>query len=248
MFYLKKLLAALVLPPLGPIVLALFGLWLARRHPRLGRGTALLALLSLLALALPPVADALIHSRETYPPIAAQNLARAQAIVVLGGGNYSAAPEYGGDTTGRATLERLRYAVYLQKRTGLPILVTGGAPFGGRPEGETMKEAVERDFHGQVKWAETASRDTAENALYSAPMLKAAGIGRIALVSHASHLSRAVPLFAGQGLEVFPAPMGFSTRPPDLFARLLPSPGAFDTSSTALREWLGQAMQRLSTH
>ena len=314
MFYLKKLLSALVLPPFGLILLGFFGLWLARRHPRTGRSIAALALLALTALSLPPVADALMHSLETYPALSASwgqsassdhkisdaspssdhkpsntptltanvtkssdpkssgpksfsdakpssdqrpsapapadpkrspNL-RPQAIVILGGGNYPAAPEYGGDTVSHYTLERVRYGVHLQRRSGLPILVTGGAPFGGRPEGETMKEAIERDFHGQVKWVEAASRDTAENAAMSAAMLKAAGITRIALVSHGWHLPRAVELFEHQGLEVLPAPTSFATHAPSLFAQALPSASALEKSYMALHEWLGILVQRMT--
>ena len=239
MFYVKKILSALVLPPLGLILLAFFGIWLMRRHPRLGRGITAIALLALAVLSLPPVADALMHGLETSPPVSAPALARAQAIVVLGGGTYSAAPEYGDDTVSRWTLERVRYGAYLQKHSGLPILVTGGAPFGGRPEGEAMKETIERDFHGRVQWAENASRDTAENAVYSAAMLKSAGIKRIALVSHGWHLPRAIALFERQGLEVIAAPTVFATPGPSLFARALPSAAWLNESSMALHEWLG---------
>jgi len=245
MFYVKKLLSALVLPPFGLIVFAFLGLWLTRRHPRLGRSVTALALLALASLSLPPVADALMQSLENRPPISAQNLARAQAIVILGGGNYANAPEYGGDTLNRWTLERVRYGALLQQRAGLPILVSGGAPFGGRAEGETMKEAIERDFHGRVQWVEGASRDTAENAAYSAKMLKAAGVTRIALVSHAWHLPRALELFEQQGLEVLPAPTAYSTPAPSLFARLLPSAFALNQSSMALHEWLGILVRQL---
>ena len=245
MFYLKKLLSALVLPPFGLILLALAGLWLARRHSQTGRGIAVLALFGLVALSMPPVADGLMHTLESRPPISAKMLKRVQAIVILGGGIYAAAPEYGGDTVSRWTLARVRYGAYLQKRSGLPILVTGGAPFGGRPEGEVMKEAIERDFHGEVKWVESASRDTAENAAYSARMLKAAGITRIALVSDGWHLARAVELFQQQGLEVYAAPTGFTTPSPSLFARALPSADALDESNQALHEWLGIFVERL---
>lgn len=246
MFLAKKLLSALVLPPTGLLLLALFGLWLSRRHPRTGRSLAVTAVLALLALALPPVADALLRSLEDHPPISAAGLARAQAIVVLGGGNYHEAPEYGGDTVSRATLERVRYGAHLQRRSSLPLLTTGGAPFGGRPEGEAMKEVLEREFGAKVRWAENASSDTAENAAYSAPLLKAAGIRRIALVSQGWHLPRAIPLFEAQGLEVIAAPTGFATHPPSAFYQALPSPHAFHDSSIALREWLGRAAVRLN--
>ena len=39
-----------------------------------------------------------------------------------------------------------------------------------------MREALERDFGVKVRWVENASRDTAENARLSAPILKAAGV------------------------------------------------------------------------
>ncbi len=246
MFYLKKLLSALALPPFNLILLALVGLWLSRRYPRSGRSLAAVALLGLAALSMPPVGDALMHSLERRPPISVQELARAQAIVILGGGEYYAAPEYGAAATvNRWSLERVRYGVHLQKRAKLPILVTGGAPFGGKPEAETMQEVIVRDFHGEVRWVETESRDTAENAAYSAPLLKSAGISRIALVSHGWHLERAIELFRRQGLEVLPAPMGYTTAPPSAFAQALPSVGALQNSYMALHEWLGIFVQRV---
>lgn len=246
MFLAKKLISALVLPPTGLLLLTLFGLWLARRHLRTGRGVAAFAVLTLLALSMPPVADALIHSLEDHPPISSADLGKAQAIVILGGGSYHAAPEYGSDTVSRWTLERVRYGVHLQRRAGLPILVTGGAPFGGRPEGESMKEAIEHDFGGRVKWVEGESHDTAENAAYSSRMLGADGIRSIALVSQAWHLPRAIALFEAQGLQVIAAPTGFSTHAPSIFARALPSVGALETSTMAIREWLGRFVARLT--
>jgi uncharacterized SAM-binding protein YcdF (DUF218 family) len=105
-----------------------------------------------------------------------------------------------------------------------------------------MREALEQDFGVKVRWVEAASRDSAENASLSAPMLKTAGITRIALVSNASHLPRAVPLFEKQGLEVIPAPMGFSTGSPSLAGSLLP--GGLGLSREALHEYLGQLYNR----
>lgn len=246
MFYAKKLLSALVLPPAGPILLALWGLWLSRRHPRTGRAISAGALLGMLALSLPPVAEALMQGLEDRPPIAAQDLARAQAIVVLGGGKRDAAREYGGDTVNAWTLERLRYAAVLQKRSGLPLLVSGGAPTGGKPEAEAMREVVERELGGKVRWTETESRDTTENAAYSARLLKADGVARIALVSHAWHLKRAVELFEREGLQVFAAPTAYTRPSTSLFEHWRPSTSAFSSSTEALHEWLGLFVQRMA--
>ena len=244
MFFLKKLLTALALPPASLIILALFGLWLTRRHPRSGRWLASLSLLTLFALSLPVVATALLRSLETQAPASARQLIQAQAIVVLGGDLYHQAPEYGQDTVGRSSLQRIRYAASLQRQYGKPLLVTGGAPFGGRPEGEAMKEAIEQDFGGQVRWVESVSRDTQENVRLSAPLLKAAGISRIVLVSHAWHLRRAIPLFEQQGFEVIPAPTVFSRDPDHPLALFLPKAKALSDSSMALHEWLGLLVQQ----
>ena len=242
MFYLKKIAAALVLPPAGLVFIALAGLWLSRRHPRTGRSIAFLALAALLALSVPPVADALLRTLEP-PPVSEADLKRAEAIVILGAGTYYNAPEYGGDSLRGAALERLRYGAYLQRRTKLPILVTGGSPFGGRPEGELMKEVLERELQASVQWVESASRDTAENARFSAPILKSGNVSRIVLVSHGWHLRRATPLFRAQGLEVLPAATGYATAPPSALASLLPSANALEGSSRALLEWLAIAVQ-----
>jgi uncharacterized SAM-binding protein YcdF (DUF218 family) len=247
MFLLKKLVATLILPPAGPLLLALFGLWLAtaksRRLRSGGLWLASLSLVGLLILSLPVVGRALMAPLETHPPITLTQLQAAQAIVILGGGTYFDAPEYDGDTVGMATLERLRYGARLARTSRLPLLVSGGAPSGGRPEGELMREVLEGEFGVKVRWVEGASRDTAENAALSAAMLKAAGVSRIALVSNGWHLPRAIPLFEKQGLAVFPAPMAFSTAPPAGWTGFLP--GGLGTSSEALHEYLGRLVNRI---
>ena len=244
MFMVKKLLSALVLPPFGLVVLAFLGLWVGRRHYRAGRGIVMLCLILLLVLSLPIVADGLMKRLEIYPAISNERLSRAQAIVILGGGMNYRAPEYGNDTINRWTLERLRFGARLHAASGLPILVSGGAPFGGRPEAEAMQESLIKDFHAKVTWVENASKDTAENATYSAALLKTAGVSRIALVSQAWHLPRAVDSFAGQGLEVIPAPTGFVSTTPSIFVDLLPSADALARSSNVLHEWLGILVQQ----
>ncbi|MFY9327450.1 MAG: YdcF family protein [Georgfuchsia sp.] len=245
MFLITKLLSALVLPPFGLIALALAGLWVGRRRHSVGHIMTMLALISMLALSVPIVSDGLTRSLEKFPALSQESLSRAEAIVIIGGGMNFRAPEYGGDTVNRWTLERLRYGARLQAASGLPILVSGGAPYGGRPEAEAMKESLVKDFHGQVAWVENTSRNTAENAVYSAGVLKAAGVSRIVLVSQAWHLPRAVEYFAGQSLEVIPAPTGFASSSPSMIANLLPSAEALSKSSNALHEWLGILVQSI---
>lgn len=246
MFLLKKLLATLVLPPAGPLLLAVLGLLLLRRWPRLGRTLAWSGLVLLWLLATPAVTKPMLAALEDIPALDLAQAQDAQAIVVLGGGSYWAAPEYGGDTVSRWSLERIRYAARLQRDTGLPLLVTGGAPLGGVPEGRSMREALERDFGVKVRWVEDRSANTRENALMSAALLKEAGIRRVLLVTHAWHMPRAQEAFAAAGLEARAAPTGYETTGPLTALDYLPRPGGLWTGHVALNEHLGRLVQRLS--
>lgn len=244
LFLLKKILSALVLPPTSLILLALIGLWLSRRPSKAnaaGRVLTALSLATLLILSLPMTGNALLHSLETAPPITEAQLKEIEAIVILGGGKNNNAPEYGGaDTINKWTLERLRYGAHLQQLTGKPILVTGGAPYGGKLEADAMAESLKQDFHATTIWVEDQSNDTAENAAFSAKILKRYGVTHIALVSQAWHLPRAKTLFEQQGLIVTPAPTGYTTAETNTIAQWLPDANALNKSSMAIKEYLGK--------
>ncbi len=241
LFLLKKIVSALILPPTSLILLAFAGLCLTRKHPKTGQTLTVLSLTTMLIFSLPVTGNALLQSLETAPPISEAQLRDIQAIVILGGGKNNEAPEFDNqDTVNRWTLQRLRYGAYLQQQTGKPILVTGGAPFGGRPEADTMAETLKRDFHAKDIWIEDQSKDTAENASLSATILKEHGIQRIAIISQAWHLPRAIQLFEQQGLMVYPAPTGYTTNEKQLIAEWLPNASALDKSSMALKEYLGR--------
>lgn len=240
-FLFKKIISALILPPTSLILLAFIGLRLSRKHPKTGRTLATLSLATLLILSLPVTGNALLQSLETEPPISAAQLKEVQAIVILGGGKNNAAPEFSAqDTVNRWTLQRLRYGAFLQEQTGKPILVTGGGLFGERPEADAMAETLQRDFHAKTIWVEDQSKDTAENAAFSANILKKRGIQRIALISQAWHLPRAIKLFEQQGFTVYSAPTGYTHEDNEPIIRWLPKASALDKSAIALKEYLGR--------
>ncbi len=226
MFLLKKLLAALVLPPAG--------LLLMRRRPRAGRALAWGGLAALWLLATPALTRPLLATIEDAPPLSAASAREAQAIVVLGGGSILAAPEYGEDTVNARTLERLRFASRLQRETGLPLLASGGAPFGGRPEARAMQAVLEGEFGARVRWVEERSRDTRENARFSAPLLARDGV------------RRAQAEFAAAGVETIAAPTGYAATPRSWLEGLLPNAEELRNARAALHELLGRLAQRLS--
>ena len=239
LFGLGKLLGVMILPPWSLILLALLGLWLLPRRPRLARGLIGGGLALLLVLSLPWFSGRLLRLVET--PCGMSVNATAEAIVILGGGVRRNSPEYGGGpTVSPWALERLRYGAQLQKRTGAPILVTGGAPVGGLAEAPLMRQILESELAVPVRWVEDRSLTTRVNARNSASMLKAAGIRRIYLVSHGWHLPRSITEFARQGLQVVPAATGCEPPAPLVWLDLLPNPQALAMSYWAFHEGLGR--------
>ena len=206
---------AFILPPGLFFLLLLLGVILRLRFYRTGQSLIYSAILLLLLMSLPIISNPLLHLYETTPALDDAALAhtQAKAIVVLGGGRYADAPEYHGDTVSRYSLERIRYGAWLQRKTKLPILVTGGNVYGGnRPaEAELMKQVLAQDFLALVPWVEKDSRTTYENAIYSRKILAKEGITNIILVTHAMHMPRAIEVFEKAGFTVTPAPMSYDT-------------------------------------
>jgi len=204
-----------------------------------------------LILSVPLVSNRLVNSLQIYPALTASGLAEAAgnpmtAIVVLGAGRRFYAPEFGGESVDEIGLERLRYGAQVARQTHLPILVSGGlgglGGTGGAPLAKLMADTLAQDYGIRANWQETASRNTAENAIYSSRLFRQAGIARVLLVTHAWHMKRARAAFVGNGMTVIPAPTGFYGRTREVsLARMVPSTRAFRMSGFAIHEILGSA-------
>jgi len=243
---LTKVATALVLPPGVNLVLVVLAWALCRRARALAMVVLLFSLGSLYVMSLPVVARWSVARLESVPALSERVLAEssAQAIVVLSAGSFRAAPEFGGqDVVGRNSLLRLRYAAHLQRRTGLPILVSGGRVFAaGESLAVLMRTSLADDFDVRVRWLEERSRNTAENALFSSEILRDAGVSTILLVTQAGHMARSVAAFENTGLTVVPAPTGFAStrKDADTVLAWLPSASSLGTVSLVLHEYIGR--------
>jgi uncharacterized SAM-binding protein YcdF (DUF218 family) len=238
---------ALLLPPTGLLLVALFALLGLRRAPRTCTWLIALALAGLLASSLPVVAFALLRTLEPAP-LADQDLASAQAIVILGGGRNRTAPEWGGVTLNGFTLQRVRYGAKLARQSSLPVLVTGGAPDGaGAAEGDLMRAVLQDELGVGVRWVDNASANTRENARFAARQLLPLGLRRVVLVTDAWHSARAGAEFERHGLQVIPAPTGLAGARPFSLYQLVPNVESLRYVHIALREWMGAIWYRLSS-
>lgn len=237
----------LLLPPALQCWLGLLALGLAwRGRRRIAAVLGVLAISSLYLLSTPWGSGVLLRPLEkaVVPVSDADQLAADgwQAIVVLGGGRRLAAPEYdGADTVSLMVLGRLRYAAQLQRASGLPVVLTGGARVPGQvPEAVLMAAVLQSDFGQPVRWLETTATDTRGNARATAALLLP-DITHVVLVSDAWHLRRAVSAFEQAGLIVLPAGTGWTPAAAALSLgyRLTPQHEALAMSRRALHEWLG---------
>jgi uncharacterized SAM-binding protein YcdF (DUF218 family) len=245
-WFITNLVSAFLLPPLNLLLVAVLGLWLWTRRPLVARLLLTASVVLLWLLSTPYFAETLLQGLEGEPYVTDTKRPLADAIVVLGGGTYFHAPEYGGDTVGKDTLERLRFAAKLHRETGKPILVTGGAPLGNTTsEAEQMKQVLVQEFNVPVQWAEGASDNTLENARLSRQLLKQAGISRIYLVTHAWHMPRAVQAFQSAGFQVVPAPTAYTTRNQTDLLAFVPNAYALRDSRIFMHELIGMLWYQL---
>ncbi len=248
----KPYVSTLLLPPVPFLVLVLLGSRLMFRRRVLAWLLVLLGVAGLWLMCTSAVGR-LLQSGSLQAPPALRGAGLAElkrsphaAIVVLGGGRRTLAPEYGVATLNARSIERLRYGVWLSRETGLPLAFSGGVGHGARPgpsEAEVASRVAERDFNRPLRWLETESRDTRENAQRTVALLRPQGIEHIVLVTHADHMRRALRNFeraaSGSKIRITPAPMAVPARSPLIFTDWLPSTEGFDSTVVALHEWLG---------
>jgi len=169
-------------------------------------------------------------------------------MVVLAGGLYVHDASQPEDLPNSETYLRCSYASWLyQHWRALPIVASGG-PTEGVVHADVMARVLaEQGVPADRIWLERRSRSTYENALYSAALLRAKGIRRIALVTEAQHMLRAELCFRRQGLTVVPAPcsyryLKFKASLPQFF----PSAKAIGYNEDNAHEWAGLIWYKLT--
>lgn len=249
--YLDKVMTQLAYPlglGLGLGGLALLAVGLGKR--RIAGGLLTFALLWLGVWSLPVVADRIRLSLESRTAeVAVDLLPMADAVVVLGGGmNPRVAsgryPDLG------AAADRVWHGARIVHAGKAPVVIVSGGnlPWLGARESEA--EAM-RTFLSDLSVApesillEERSRNTRENALYTAEIMQEHGLETILLVTSALHMPRALAAFQALGLDAVPAATDFEigTISEGVLA-WLPDADALAGSTRALKEYLGYRVYR----
>lgn len=248
----KPLMAMLLLPPVPFLVLVLAGARLMFRRRALAWLLVLLGCVGIYLSCTPAMGLLLTEGLLQPPPalgtsqVADLKRAPRTAIIVLGGGRRSLAPAYGISTLMPRSIERLRYGIWLGRETGLPVGFSGGIGHGASPgpsEAAIAARIAEREFGRPLRWTETESRDTRENAFKTVALLQPQGIDKIVVVTEQYHMRRAMRNFAlateGRQITLVAAPMAVPASSRLQALDWLPTAAGFAATSQALHEALG---------
>lgn len=270
-----KIVKVLVYPLTWIVLLAALALlWAGGRHARRARVCLVLALAVAYGLSIPPVSRTLAWTLERRYPVptdaAVAGGAPFDAVVVLAGGVARAGGLRPVDRPEPITLERLVCGRELMVRgASSTIVLSGGSgePFGdhapeapimahtlrslgsarGKPHSSVTLDGRQRPAV-TLEWTirtEARSRTTYENAVETGRLLGART--RIALVTSALHMPRAMAVFSRQGFHATPFPCGFLAGPPRSgVMEYVPDVVALKESTSAINEWVGLALYRLA--
>ncbi len=238
MFLLKKIIVAFVLPP-GCLVVGLAGVavYLRKRSRPAALFCAAMGVLTWVG-STKAFSDALMGRLEsTYTAPAKPE---GDIIVVLGGGARTSSGYSASEALSPASLERASAAAQLQKKTGLPVLITGGASAPAEAEAVIMARYLEETgVPRKAILTEEASRNTFENAEFSLKICGEKGYKKVILVTSAYHMPRAVLLFRKAGAEVVPFPVAKRVNSGGYRSVRDYLPGNDGDVSRALNEYLG---------
>lgn len=246
-------LAAFVLSPLGILFLLLVVGYLVRRRPKGVSAVVGMGIVWLYVWSCPWVAGELARWWEgRYAPVALSEAPAVQVVVILGGGVSAALPpRLESDLSDAADRVWTGARMVLAGKAGA-ILVSGGglgpnAPPDKQPEAEaTVPFLLALGVPRNVILLETKSMNTIENAQRSAEQLRDLEVERVALVTSAIHMPRAMHAFRHAGIEPVPVPTDFQgVDPGGGPMRFLPSAGALAQNSAVIKEMIGMVYYRV---
>ncbi len=210
----QEIIKAFLMPPALNGVLVVAGLLLFRWHKKAGGVLMLLSVVCLLLLSTDYVASVFERSNQKYGALNLEELPNNEplTIVVAGASHNGRTDEYGYPTPTAVSLVRLHYASFLHRKTGYPVVLTGGEMNENQIHSEILAHSFQNEFKTEARWLEKKSRSTYENAKYTAEILFPLGRKTILLVTHSYHMNRAARSFQQVGFTVIPAPTIISRK------------------------------------
>jgi uncharacterized SAM-binding protein YcdF (DUF218 family) len=235
----------------SPINLLLFGALIGvllcfGRRARFGRGLALTTILILLVAATLPLGVLLIAPLEDRFPLPPAGLPPPEGIIVLGGAINDGVSRARQETVFNEGGERVTEAVVLAKRypQARVVYTSGSSSFNGATSTEALqakKLMSQMGITPERVTIEDKSRNTDENARFTAAIVHPEPSQRWIVATSAFHMPRSMGVFEKAGFHPIAYPVAFRTQGrwrDDL--RLTFDPGRnLRVFEIAVHEWIG---------
>ena len=238
-FILSKTIGLLVKPLTWLILLMLIAVF--GRKPKLKKISLIASLVVLLVFTNPFVVNVALKLWEPAP-VAIETLPTYDIGIVLGGfARHLPGPDH---IELVHTGDRLWQTVSLYQQGKIrKILITGGSAENAKPEAAAVRDAlVAMGIPDSVLLAETKSRNTRENAVFSAELIAANHPdARCVIISSAVHIPRSLGCFRKAGLnpDTFPADHISRHDTVPWIEWLRPEPDALHHWDRLINEWVG---------
>ena len=246
--FIDKLLTSLGYPLGFAVMLIVFGLLMALFGlRRIGMSAVTVAVLALWVASMPSTAMRLTAYLESqYPAHLVEDYPAVDVAVVLGGGLEQPSDRNPYPDLHMGADRVIHGYRILKAGKAKKLLLSGGHVFaaeGTISEAEAMADLlVSLGVDRNLLITETKSRNTHENALFSADLFKQHGFQSGLLVTSATHMPRALSTFRKAGLALDPATTDVSSDNNDDLPfplNVLPDAGSLLLTSAALKEIAG---------
>lgn len=214
MLIIQKLISNLILSPSLLIIILVFLYLRGLKKASKSRRFLPLVAVFIYLISIEPVKDIIIKPLEkTYPVIKEEELKKADAYIMLGGGINENAPLSLNETgiASHSALARLVEVARLYRINSKKVFLSGGIVYNGKKsEAEVYaKMLVDLGVNKKDIIIEGTSRTTSENAESTKLLLENYKINNPILVTSATHMRRSVESFRRRGIEVIPAPCDY---------------------------------------
>lgn len=243
--FLSKLLSLFIHPLSLGLLLMVGGGILGYWWNRYGWGVVGVGILVVWIPATPVVSGWLQGTLEhRFPPRAVENAPMADAIVTLGGAvGAPRPPRVYPDLSGSS--DRVWHAARLYHARKAPYIIASGGTLPWKDqafrEAATIKSLlVSWDVPADSILTESTSANTYQNATNTVAIVNERGFDRVLLVTSALHMRRALATFRSAGVDAVPAATDYGViQGRTTLLSLIPSAGALQGSTAAIREYVG---------
>ena len=247
-FILSKTIGLLSKPLIWLVVLMLIAVFW--RKPKLKKFSLIASLIILLVFTNPMLFNIVLRTWEPTP-VAVKTMPVYDIGIVLGGFARHIPVSDNIELTDAG--DRLWQTVSLYKRGKIrKILISGGGSEKTKSEAAAVRDIlVAIGIPANDILAETASRNTRENAVFSAELIADSQPGATCLlITSALHMKRSLGCFRKAGLNPDPFPAEHISRQDKIYWAewLRPEPAAFRNWDRLINEWIGIVIYKMQKY